>query len=1380
MCASGFKGAHCELEATNEIRTCNLNCQNGGLCRLGEEKDAKQVQNYYDIDDNDYMHCECPTGFAGNLCEEATSACSSIECLNGGECFEVDDPITGTTKGECNCEPAYDYDKEIFYAGEFCQYQSNEFCGTFGKPHFCTNGGNCITENPSAPCNCPDDTKGVSCQFKDEVDCTLQCINGSCAIGEPPEYSSSYQIWLDAEEHHGFQYCECDPGFSGKACEIEASNACGDFACLNGGTCEVNEAADGSKSYTCNCLTASDDANGIYYDGKYCQFGSTSICFDDVDQNEIYFCTNNGQCQQDYMQGCLCPEGFGGFSCEFVEGKDCTLDCKNGGECMLGSPPGESYLNAYWFNPDDYANWQYCSCPDGFSGELCESSESENCGSFSCLNGGSCKDRNGQPMENRCNCLNAYDLTNGGTYYDGLYCQFPSTSICYEGDGESYFCMNDGSCQDDYLQGCICPPGYGGFSCELVEGVDCTLNCGENGTCRLGAPPGGSHAHAYWYDPDAQADYQYCECKNGAGGKYCDQVGEDCGDFTCLNGGKCVDEHGNPMEYRCNCLDAWKEGVGGQPNVYYDGRFCQYESSSICFEGEIEGDDQSLFCMNGGTCRNDPLDGCDCPSGYSGFSCEFISGTDCTLDCGEDGECRLGSPPGDSHAHAYWFDPDAQDDFEYCECKNGAGGKYCKEKGEDCGSFTCLNGGKCEDQNGNPMVGRCNCLDAYDEATGTYYDGRFCQYPSTSVCLEDDSAGEYYFCMNDGICSSNPSEVGCDCPDGFAGFSCEFKKGTDCNLDCGENGTCRLGAPPGGSHAHAYWYDPDAQENYQYCECKNGYGGKFCKESGDVCEDFTCLNGGKCDASTPDRCNCLDAWEPGAGSLPNTYFDGRFCQYASTSVCFEGEIDGEQQSFFCMNGGECRRDHLQGCDCPDGFSGFSCEFIEGTDCTLDCQNGGKCRLGAAPDEDYQQAYWFNPDRQDDYQYCECPDGYGGKYCESKGTDCGDFTCFNGGKCNSEAGKPMETRCNCIEAFDQNTDTYFDGILCQYPSTSVCYENGDEAYFCMNGGRCQDDFTLGCQCNKGYGGFYCEFLDPQDCTKNCKNGGTCKLGSPPDISTDDAYWYNPEKSEDYQYCECPDGFSGEECEIGGDEKCGESECFNGGTCISRIISGTEVHHCDCRDAGGDGVYYAGKYCQYESTEVCKDDGETVFFCVNDGKCSNDYREGCQCMPGTRGFSCEFVLNPNASTSASGDAPTKPLVDEDAKCDLDCNGHGTCRNGIKATDVLGEAANANHLSYTHDNFQHCVCQDGWTGIYCDHQITNCQGDHFCLHGSECIVEDEETKCDCSEADSEIATAFAGDHCQHTADVCVVEDINGSPKSFCANGGTCNSYSDVSGTP
>ena len=38
-------------------------------------------------------------------------------------------------------------------------------------------------------------------------------------------------------------------------------------------------------------------------------------------------------------------------------------------------------------------------------------------------------------------------------------------------------------------------------------------------------------------------------------------------------------------------------------------------------------------------------------------------------------------------------------------------------------------------------------------------------------------------------------------------------------------------------------------------------------------------------------------------------------------------------------------------------------------------------------------------------------------------------------------------------------------------------------------------------------------------------------------------------------------------------------------------------------------------------------------------------------------------------------------------------------------------------------------------------------------------------------DIAESFAGDKCEHKADVCVVGTNNdGSPKSYCANGGVC----------
>lgn len=506
-----------------------------------------------------------------------------------------------------------------------------------------------------------------------------------------------------------------------------------------------------------------------------------------------------------------------------------------------------------------------------------------------------------------------------------------------------------------------------------------------------------------------------------------------------------------------------------------------------------------------------------------------------------------------------------------------------------------------------------------------------------------------------------------------------------------------------------------------------------------------------------DRCNCLEADDVGV------YYDGLYCQFASTSICFEDDTE----SYFCMNDGRCQSDHTQGCICAGVYTGFSCELVRGEDCDLNCQNSGVCTLGEPPEDSHLHAYWKDADLQENYQYCKCQGEFSGQFCESQFEDCGDFTCLNGGQCNSVDGTAMDGRCNCIEAFDDFTDTYFEGKFCQYPSTSVCYEDDVESYFCANGGTCQDDFSFGCSCLPGFGGFSCEFNQNVDCDLDCENGGTCNLGSRPDAPLEEKYWFNPDKQGEYQYCDCPNGFTGTTCETFSN-RCGENLCFNGGTCVTADVEGEEVHHCDCRDEDEDGTYYAGRFCQYESTEVCEEEENTVYFCVNEGRCQHDYHSGCICNDGNRGFSCEFVISPQADS------------EEDAECKLDCHGNGVCRNGIKDISDLGTATNAGHLSYTHDDFQHCVCEDGFTGLTCEHKIEQCQNsDQFCLHGSECVRRGGDTTCDCSKADSDIAENFAGDYCEHTADVCVQGDSE-SPQSYCANGGTCKAYFDEAGAP
>lgn len=795
LCPVGYKGPHCEYEET-AVKDCTLSCQNGGLCRLGESSSPGYNVYFWEQDDlTDHMHCECPEGWTGPDCTIETIKCGPFECLNGSACVERED-FNDDGSPFCDCQSANDFVNNVFYAGKYCQYLASEICaidsGT-GQAVVCANGGACRQDAPDG-CDCPPGVGGQFCEYSEEFDCTLDCQNGSiCRLGPPPPGLEVYDYQFDTEYHHEFQYCECaSPDFRGMLCEITDENQCGNVACLNGGTCET-EVVDGEIEFFCNCNSAYDSNRGIQYGGRYCQSPSSALCFEDTVNQEIYSCFNSGQCQSEYTNGCACPEEYGGFSCEYVRGRDCTLTCQNGGVCALGPPLEEySYLSVYWFSPDK--DYQYCECPEGFSGEFCQA-EAVDCGDFLCLNGGQCSDEEGNPMEDRCNCIDAYDFLTD-TYFDGLYCQFPSTSVCFEDATEAFFCMNGGECQDDYLQGCKCPEGFGGFYCEFDERLDCQLDCGENGTCRLGSPPRGSQADAYWYNPDADGSNQYCECDQGSGGKFCESFGEDCGDYTCLNGGSCTAPDGNPMVDRCNCLDAWEEAT----NTFYDGRFCQYASTVICSEDQNE----IYFCVNDGVCRTDARQGCLCEDGFSGFSCEFITGTDCTLDCGRNGVCRLGDQSG-----------------QYCECAPLFTGDQCQ--------FDVIL--PSESPSATPSASPSTVAPTSMPSTGT------------NCTLDCGANGTCRLSRSFASNSSNQTidiDQYCECNPLFSGPFCDTEvvsptasPTVNCTLDCGANGTCLLGSPLAAERSFATTNDTNVTtaiiEQDEYCKCDPLFVGEFCQ-----------------------------------------------------------------------------------------------------------------------------------------------------------------------------------------------------------------------------------------------------------------------------------------------------------------------------------------------------------------------------------------------------------------------------------------------------------------------------------------------------------------------------------------------------------------------
>lgn len=264
-----------------------------------------------------------------------------------------------------------------------------------------------------------------------------------------------------------------------------------------------------------------------------------------------------------------------------------------------------------------------CYCPEGYKGNFCEV-KAVPCGNYMCYNGATCVAESvldGIPVSH-CDCRTATSAS--GKQYAGMYCQYEETTKCASTHSieARLFCVNDGQCKQDGVLGCECPPGYAGFSCEFHIGAgsensgtdgsdigmdgdgspvpqiddapECTLNCGENGTCRHGIKDTsnlGNAAHAEGISENHD-NLQHCVCKDGFVGLKCDRPVSVCGDDQfCMYGSECKkDENGS---YFCDCSTVNNETA-------YNGPSCEFTVSSRC--NVISGDD-SHFCVNGGRCK---------------------------------------------------------------------------------------------------------------------------------------------------------------------------------------------------------------------------------------------------------------------------------------------------------------------------------------------------------------------------------------------------------------------------------------------------------------------------------------------------------------------------------------------------------------------------------------------------------------------------------------------------------------------------------------------------------------------------------------------------------------------------------------------------------
>ena len=245
----------------------------------------------------------------------------------------------------------------------------------------------------------------------------------------------------------------------------------------------------------------------------------------------------------------------------------------------------------------------------------------------------------------------------------------------------------------------------------------------------------------------------------------------------------------------------------------------------------------------------------------------------------------------------------------------------------------------------------------------------------------------------------------------------------------------------------------------------------------DLCEDDSCPYGQTCRkdgfgfvCEITEISTISSSLQPPAGGLPTLDYanDPWICSAGFYGVnCEESVCDDH----ICENG-ECiiTINGTADCDCEKGFEGFYCEIRRCDD--------GECFNGYCEDG-----------------LCICDDSYVGTACE--------YPCFGNGEIN------MDGECVCEDGFV--------GTQCEFENCSNQSNNHQEKK-CLNGGTCYD--TNPDDWRDGVNPFVCAclpFFHGQRCqenlciaTKDCENGGVC--------------------SENNDWCDCPDGYTGSQCEI----------------------------------------------------------------------------------------------------------------------------------------------------------------------------------------------------------------------------------------------------------
>ena len=243
----------------------------------------------------------------------------------------------------------------------------------------CHNHGECLLDTAANNtfCNCNSQYNGTRCG--DCIVCSagtsLPCTNVNCNHGLCEKTSESYE-------------CSCSIGFTGTHCSSDIDECNTEPGICNYGTC-INYIG----SYYCDCTSKALLWIFVKYicltylsvDSGY----SGSKCNQELFECQSYPCKNGGTCAEVAGPGyqCGCLESWSGNTCG-------THVCDFSSTCVFGdcahSPPPFT-----------------CTCDSGYQGVNC-ATESDECETVTCQNGGTCKDKVNAYI---CQCSQGYEGT---------------------------------------------------------------------------------------------------------------------------------------------------------------------------------------------------------------------------------------------------------------------------------------------------------------------------------------------------------------------------------------------------------------------------------------------------------------------------------------------------------------------------------------------------------------------------------------------------------------------------------------------------------------------------------------------------------------------------------------------------------------------------------------------------------------------------------------------------------------------------------------------------------------------------------------------------------------------------------------------------------